>query len=447
MKALKVSELTAYINKVLKMDHILQGVLVEAEISQAKQYASGHLYLTLKDEDSQISAIMYKWAVKNLDFEPKHGMKVLATGQIMCYEQAGKLQMNISSMTIAGQGALHLEFLKRKEILEKEGLFDVDRKKGIPKDIKKIGLVTSLKAAALADFLRISSRRNPNVDIVISPSSVQGDLAPRELITALERLEKREDIDVIVITRGGGSLEDLWAFNDEELVRKIASIDLPIVSAVGHEIDFTLTDFVADLRASTPSAAAELLLEDRDEMIQRLDYLVEGLISSGNYYLQNKRRDLTTLEERLTGLVKSEKFSFEKMGLERMLDSMSFVLTDKINYEKKQLEIARTSLSPNYIKGNARQLRLEVEGIIGQMSNLIRQDIKEQEVALEELLMGLKESSQSLSLHRVYSKSADLLLSIKDLQKDELINIDFYDGTVQAQVKNIIKLKGDQYEL
>lgn len=439
MKALTVSQLTTYINKVLKMDHLLQGVLLEAEISQAKQYPSGHLYLTLKDEESQIQGIMYKWSVKKLDFEPKHGMKVEVQGQVQCYEAAGRLQINITSMSIAGQGALHLEFLKRKEILEKEGLFDVERKKEIPKYLKKIGLVTSIKAAALTDFLQISARRNPNVEILISPSSVQGEGAPGDLIRALDLLDQRRDLDLIVITRGGGSLEDLWAFNDENLVRKIASLKHPVVSAVGHEIDFSLTDFVADLRASTPSAAAEMLIQDKNDLIQGLDHLLDNLKSVFDFQCIHSKKDLNHLKDKICSFVQDEKFLYERVSLERSMDGISFILRQRIKDEKKRLEFNKNDLSPNYIQLNARQIRLEITNRVREMKNICLDSLNKESIYLEESLYSLKTNSEKFSRHKVFDNNLKELISVKDLKIDDRFGIDFYDGRVYGRVVEIIE--------
>lgn len=442
MKPLKVSELTTYINKVLKMDYLLQAVVLEAEISQAKLYPSGHLYLTLKDEEAQIQGIMYKWSVKNLDFEPKHGMKVLVHGQVQCYAQAGRLQLNITEMSVAGEGALHLEFLKRKEKLDKEGLFDMERKKEIPTNPNKIGLVTSLKAAALSDFLRIAARRNSNVEIVISPSLVQGEQAAENLIGALDLLDKIDDLDIIVITRGGGSLEDLWSFNDEELVRKISSLKHPIVSAVGHEIDFTLTDFVSDLRASTPSAAAEVLIPDRMELIQKLDFILDSLNSTLQYYLRDKKRDLETFNSKMNKSVEKDKFLLESLNLNQIKENMVYLIDEKIKNEKQSVELLYRYLSPKYIQLSISHIKKEIKSDIQELFFLTNEHIKTEAVALERMAEKLTKDSEKLHMHMVRNKNNKPLKSIKELEIGEELSIEFYDGLLFADVKEI-QMKGE----
>lgn len=257
-----VSEITGYIKELFEIDFRLQDIEVEGEISNFTHARSGHLYFTLKDDKAQIKCVMWRSSAQRMPFDPQEGDSVLVHGRISVYEPSGVYQLYADRIEPAGRGDLALAFERLKEQLAAEGLFDQAHKKAISSFPKKIGIVTSADAAALRDILNIFQRRCPIVRVLIAPSLVQGDRAPQELIRALHWLDGRDDIDTIIIARGGGSIEDLWAFNDENLARAIYAARHPIISGVGHETDFTIADFVADLRAPTPSAAAELAVPD-----------------------------------------------------------------------------------------------------------------------------------------------------------------------------------------
>lgn len=270
-KPLKVSEVNQYIKKIFSRDLILSNIKVEGEISNFKHHYSGHMYFSLKDEKGKIKCVMFRSDNQFLDFQPEDGLKVVITGYISVYEKEGDYQLYAKKVEKSGIGNLYAAFEKLKEELEREGLFDPTTKKEIPSMPNKIGVVTSSTGAAIRDIITVIRRRYPIGHILIYPVLVQGDLAPKEICEGLLYLNDREDVDVIITGRGGGSLEELFAFNDEKVARTIYSINKPVISAVGHETDFTIADFVADLRAPTPSAAAELATP-------RLDKLMDGLM-------------------------------------------------------------------------------------------------------------------------------------------------------------------------
>ncbi len=264
---LSVSQLNYYIKSLLENDPRLQFVLISGEISNlTDHYRSGHIYLSLKDERSIIRAVMFAGNARRLKFRPQDGMKVLCRGRISLYEPSGQYQLYIEDMQPDGVGALALAFEQLKQRLEAQGLFDPSRKKPLPRFPKTVGVITSPTRAAIQDIRNILYRRYPCVNMLFYPVTVQGDGAPPQLINALRQMDKSGLCDVIIIGRGGGSAEDLWAFNDEGLAREIYGCQTPVISAVGHEIDFTISDFVADMRAPTPSAAAELAVPDREEL-------------------------------------------------------------------------------------------------------------------------------------------------------------------------------------
>jgi exodeoxyribonuclease VII large subunit len=265
-----VSELTRYLRDLLESDDLLQDLLVEGEISNVSRPASGHLYFTLKDAGAALKCVMWKTSVARLPFIPKEGMAIEAHGNLSIYETGGQYQLYVDRIRAAGEGMLYQEFLRLKERLEKEGLFDPERKRSIPEYPHKIGIVTSLTGAALQDILDTIRRRWPMVEVYISPTPVQGIEAPAGIISAIGRLNESIHPDVILVARGGGSIEDLWAFNDEHVARAIANSPAPIISGIGHETDFTIADFASDLRAPTPTASAELATPNRIELLAKM---------------------------------------------------------------------------------------------------------------------------------------------------------------------------------
>jgi exodeoxyribonuclease VII large subunit len=298
-----ITELTRQIK--FSLESSFPRVWVEGEISNFKQHTSGHLYFTLKDEGAQLSALMWRSRVPNLTFQPEDGMKVVARGSITVYPPRGNYQLDVDQIQPIGLGELQLAFERLKQKLEKEGLFESEHKKPIPEFPECIGLVTSETGAALQDIRSVLSRRHPSVEVVLAPVRVQGGGAAEEIAEAIQYLNQVEGIDVLIVGRGGGSLEDLWAFNEEIVARAIYASKIPVISAVGHEIDFSIADFVADLRAPTPSAAAELAVRDRSELLEDIGnmcYTMRGALDN----------QASGLRERITSLVTSYSFNRPK---------------------------------------------------------------------------------------------------------------------------------------
>ena len=293
---LSVSELNATIRDLL--ENALSTVWVEGEISNGRIWNTGHLYFTLKDGASQIKAVMFRSAVRYLKFKPEDGLKVVARGKISVYDPKGEYQIVCEHMEPKGLGSLQQAFEQLKKKLAAEGLFDPARKRPLPALPRRIGLVTSIDGAALRDMVRVLRRRYPNAHLVISPTRVQGEGAGREVAHAIRKVARVEAVDVIIVARGGGSLEDLWAFNEEVLARAIAASPVPVISGVGHETDFTICDFVADLRAPTPSAAAELVVRRKDEFFSHIDRISERLDAAIHHRLRRMETRLHVLEAR-----------------------------------------------------------------------------------------------------------------------------------------------------
>ena len=275
-----VSQVNRYVKRVLEADALLAGVFIEGELSNFQAHSSGHLYFTLKDAGAAISGVMFKSHTANLSFGPKNGMKVIAFGQLSLYEKAGQYQLYAEVFEPAGVGGLQLAFRQLSEKLQKEGLFDEKRKRQIPEFASTIAVITSPTGAAVHDIIRTIRRRNPAVKIVVVPAKVQGDGAATDLTQAIKDVNAWGGADVIILGRGGGSIEDLWAFNEEILARVIAASKIPIISAIGHETDFTISDFAADMRAATPTAAAVAAVYNHSQMVGYLASLQSGLIAS-----------------------------------------------------------------------------------------------------------------------------------------------------------------------
>jgi exodeoxyribonuclease VII large subunit len=297
-----VSQLMGRIRATVEGDPLLADVWVEGEVSNFTRASSGHCYFTLKDSAAELRAVMWQSQIKALRSLPRDGDHVLAHGRIGVYEQRGAVQMYVDSLKPAGLGRLYQEFERLKAQLEREGLFAPERKRALPRFPRRIGVVTSPTAAALQDIRNILTRRYPLAEVLISPTAVQGTDAPPQIVAALERLNRRDDVDVILLARGGGSLEELWAFNDERVARAVAASRIPVVCGVGHETDFSLADFAADVRAPTPSAAAELATPDRAELREqvnafaaRLDAAVRGALGQSRWALAEQTRALRHL--------------------------------------------------------------------------------------------------------------------------------------------------------
>ena len=291
-----VTALTAAIRTMLETTY--REIWVEGEVSNVRVWKTGHVYFTLKDAGAQLNAVMFRSTVRYLRFKPENGQQVVARGCLSVYDPKGEYQIVCEHLEPRGLGALQLAFEQLRERLDHEGLFDAGRKRPLPALPRKIGIVTSLDSAAIRDILNVLGRRHPNAHVVISPARVQGEGAAKEIVRGLGNLSRIPGIDVIVVARGGGSIEDLWVFNEEPVARAIAAAPVPVVSGVGHETDFTISDFVADLRAPTPSAAAELVVARKDEIDARIrgaEDRLKGAIAAG---LQRRRTTVHLLEKR-----------------------------------------------------------------------------------------------------------------------------------------------------
>jgi exodeoxyribonuclease VII large subunit len=333
-----VTELTSYIRDLFEIDYRLQDIEVAGEISNFTEARSGHLYFTLKDRDAQLKCVMWRQSAQRLAFGPQDGDAVVARGRVTVYEAAGVYQLYVEQLVAEGRGDLALAFERLKQELSAEGLFEQAAKKPIPPIPRKIGIVTSADAAALRDILNVLRRRWPLVEVLIAPTLVQGREAPLQIIRALEWLDGRDDVDTIIVARGGGSIEDLWAFNDERVARAIFRARHPIIVGVGHETDYTIADFVADVRAPTPSAAAELSVPDQEEF---LAFLREQRRRLAAEFTRSLSRD----RQRLEGLVRAMSHLSPRRALDasrQRLDSQVDRLDQSVNIglERRRARLA-----------------------------------------------------------------------------------------------------------
>ena len=387
-----VTDLNLYIKDKIGNDEYLNNVLVKGEISNFKHHYTGHMYFTLKDEKSLIKCIMFKSYTSNLNFVPKDGMKVILVGTVSVFERDGVYQIYCKAMQEDGLGSLHIAYEELKNKLEKEGLFDQSHKKPIPKMPKCIGVLTSNTGSVIRDIINVSTRRNPDVYIKLLPVPVQGEGAAVKIAKAIKIMNERHFADVIILARGGGSLEDLWPFNEEIVARAIYESELPVISAVGHETDFSISDFVADLRAPTPSAAAELAVPNISDVIIKLD----------SYNLRFKN------------------------ALKKKIEVM------RLRYEKCMMNrVFRNPLQ----RINDQYLKLDV--LSKSMHNSIDKKIQVSKSKFVELVTKLDSLSPLKTLSRGYSlvqKDGKFVRSVKDVSTNDEVNIRFADGITKAKI-------------
>jgi len=341
---LSVYQLNTYIKRVFEQDYVLKSVTVEGELSNFKKHSSGHIYFTLKDDKSQISCVLFKGYLTGDEHTLGDGTKVVIKGSVSVFEKTGQYQIYVYKIEKAGIGDLYVLFEKLKQSLQKEGLFDESRKKPIPKYATKIGIVTSSTGAAIRDLEEIARRRNPYVELVLYPSLVQGSSAKQDICKGIEYFNQKEPVDVIIVGRGGGSIEDLWPFNEEIVARAIAASDIPIISAVGHESDYTMSDFVADLRASTPSAAAELAVFDLIEWDRNLEGLRRRFDTYGKQLLKYKKEQLLQVTRQLKQMHPRRQLEDKRYVLDQLRQNMGVKVHHLLVNKRNGLDVMQQKL-------------------------------------------------------------------------------------------------------
>ncbi len=340
-----VSEVNNFIKQLLASTPILSSIMVRGEISNFKCYASGHCYFTLKDASSALKCVMFRSQAQHLRFQPVNGLSVIASGNIAVYERDGVYQLYVDSLAPEGKGDLALAYEQLKNRLAAEGLFAKDRKKALPKFPKKIGVVTSLSGAVLRDIYHVTKRRWPAVQLVLYPVQVQGEFSAKQVALAIEFFNTKYAVDVMIVGRGGGSMEDLWSFNEEVVVRAIAASKIPIISAVGHETDFSLADFAADVRAATPSQAAELAVPDRDELKRYVVRMQRQLAQMARRELNERRLRLQACQKNKLLQRPELLLADRRQRLDNLISKLRQCLDENITVKKHQLSLALEKLS------------------------------------------------------------------------------------------------------
>lgn len=393
-QVLTVTQVNLYIKEMLSSDDVLSHITIKGEISNFKAHSSGHMYMSLKDETGVIRAVMFRSAAGRLQFRPENGMKVIASGRVSVYERDGQYQLYIEYMQQDGLGDLHIAFEKLKQKLSTEGLFDPKHKKPLPKYPKRIGVITAPTGAAIRDILNILSRRFKYADVVLYPVLVQGENAAMSIAVALKYFNENNAADVLIVGRGGGSIEDLWAFNEEIVARAIYDSRIPVISAVGHEVDFTISDFVADLRAPTPSAAAELVVPSQEELKDKFNNVYGRLYSCAGRILEKNRLRLRLLTE------------------------------------KPVLKTPERSLD---------ERRLYLDGLYNRFENAYKNILKEKEQALKLNASKLDGLSPLSALSRGFSVTKDeggrVVKSVEQVKKGDKISVVVSDGEIRASVE------------
>lgn len=413
--AITVTQLNKYIKNLLETDINLSQVSVKGEISNFKLHSSGHCYMTIKDESSAIRAVMFKTYVSSLKFVPENGMKITATGKISLYERDGQYQMYIFSMQPDGLGDLHVEFEKLKSKLTAEGIFDTAHKKPIPKIPKAIGVITSPTGAAIRDIINVATRRYPLTEIIICPVLVQGENSAKQIANAIEYMNNKNLADVLIVGRGGGSIEDLWSFNEEIVAYAIYNSKIPVISAVGHETDFTISDFAADLRAPTPSAAAELAVPSVLELKSSITMYLNRMINITKQTVELKRSIVSGFS------LKSpiDYINQNRLRTDNAMQKISNIITESVIRNKNKTDVLSrkiTNLTENCFLEKAKQLTLNTAKL--------------------DALSPLKVMTRGYS---VTQGKKGIIKSVTDTKKGDEIMVKLADGTIECTVENINK--------
>ncbi|WP_308639048.1 exodeoxyribonuclease VII large subunit [Paenibacillus silvisoli] len=438
-RILSIKEINRYIGMKLESDELLKDVWLRGEISNFTHHSSGHMYFTLKDKDSRLKCIMFASYNQRLPFIPKEGAKVLARGNISVYERDGNYQFYCTSMQPDGIGSLYLAYEQLKRKLQEEGLFDTARKRPIPRFPKAIGIITSPTGAAVRDIIITLQRRHPSVPVLLFPVLVQGTGAAPSIVKAIETMNRLAEVDVLIIGRGGGSLEELWAFNEESVARSIARSMIPVISAVGHETDFTIADFVADLRAATPTAAAELAVTSMQEMKSKLAQTEARLVQHLRLTLQNRKERLARLRKSPL-FVNPRKYLLQHAErLDRMderLKARALRYAERNREKHAALHHALTRVHPG---AQAALAAKQLERLSARLESAMAAGMKERRAQLLASIRQLDALSPLKVMSRGYSLVYDendkrLIKSISDVQLGDLLHVKVADGQLECHV-------------
>ncbi|OAT54929.1 exodeoxyribonuclease VII large subunit [Providencia heimbachae] len=438
-----VSKLNQTVRELL--DSQMGRIWLTAEISNFSQPSSGHWYLTLKDDKAQVRAAMFRGQNTRVTFRPQNGQQVLVRATVTLYEPRGDYQLIIESMQPAGEGLLQQRFELLKQTLSAQGLFDITHKKPLPVPAKCVGVITSATGAALHDILHILRRRDPSLPIVIYPTPVQGELAPAQIARAIELANLRHECDVLIVGRGGGSLEDLWAFNEEIVARAIFSSQLPIISAVGHETDVTIADYVADVRAPTPSAAAELVSRNQTEMLRQLQSQQQHLEMAMDYYLAGQQQRFSRLQHRLQQQHPQLRLARQQNQLNLLQQKLAQSITRQLqsatlSFEKSERRLLQNDLRPQLQK-QQRQLQQTQFHLQNMLSNLVNGYRQRFAVACSkmEAVNPLATLARGFSISE--APNGEVLKKTSQVKLGQQLRTRLNDGWVESEITHIEKNK------
>ena len=435
-----ITQLNRYLKYKIENDENLNLVYLKGEISNFKAHTRGHFYFTLKDENSRINAIMFASNASKVKFNINDGMKVLVTGRVGVYEASGSYQIYVDEMLEDGFGSLYLAFEQLKEKLEKEGLFKTEHKKKIPKIPKRIGIVTAPTGAAIKDILSTIKRRWPLCETILFPSLVQGEYAKDNIVKNI-KLAQNYNLDVLIVGRGGGSIEDLWPFNEEIVARAIYSCPIPIISAVGHEIDFTIADFVADMRAPTPTGAAEMAVPNINDVLNYLEQVKIRLNTSINTIIGNKKEKLNSLITSQIFKNPYRMYEIKEQQFDTLYEKLKSQISMIINKKQQDLELLKNS----FIFKNPKVLIIDkvylyndlIKKIINNTNNILQKNSNNYLNLLSklEVLNPITTIKRGYTITKLDNKS---LFSINNIKKGDIILTELVDGSIESEVKNII---------
>jgi len=436
-KIWSVSELTGRIRDLLAAQ--FADIWVEGEISNCHAAQSGHLYFTLKDAKAQVRCVCFRNQVRLLKFRPEDGLHVTVRGSVGVYEPRGEYQVYVEYIEPIGMGALQLAFEQLKKRLEAEGLFDAARKKPLPVLPRRIGLVTSPRGAAVRDVLRILLRRFPNVHLILYPVRVQGEGAAGDIVEALGYFHRQKMVDVIILARGGGSLEDLWAFNEEAVARAIAAGTIPIISGVGHETDFTIADFVADVRASTPSAAAEVVVRTRQEFDQHVAQLQQKMLQQMRYLLLECRHRLQELAAHPGFRRLEDMLRVYRQQADEFIGRLALALQGRLERARRRFTVAETRIAAFDLRARITALRVRLEQRSGDLCVRVERFLVLKRQRMERLRLQLDERSPLRVLERgyaiVYDAAGNVVRAAEQVAIGDEVAVQLARGRLAAEVK------------
>src|SRR5712664_1292928 len=436
-KTFTVSELTAKIRDLLAKN--FTDISVQGEISNCREAQSGHIYFTLKDDRAQVRCVYFKQQQRGIKFRPEDGLQVTVRGSISVYEQRGEYQIYVEKIELMGQGALQLAFEQLKKRLEAEGLFDPARKKPLPLLPSRIGIITSSKGAAVRDVVRILTRRFPNVHLTVYPVRVQGEGSAEEIVKALKFFNAKKMVDVLILARGGGSMEDLWSFNEEIVARAIFASEIPVISGVGHETDFTIADFVADVRASTPSAAAELVVQTRREFDKHIADLQETLASLVRYRLLELSRRIHELSGRRGFRRPLDLLRQQRQRADELTSRLAQGLHARIQHSRRRFTAAHLRIVSFDFRMKIAALRLRLEKRTADLATRAERLLRAKRERLDRLRLQLEERSPLRALERGYAIATDaaghLLRDAAQVALGDTVNIRLHRGRLTTEVK------------